>query len=178
MIVKTLREPPLPWRAEDDSMFHMARLLLIFAAAADVGTPGVTTERLTYYDFFSANPYLLFAHNSPQRAKLVACGFELVTVSDARSAQRFISRRERIRGNMAQLWARRLTHVDTADGRLVMEISPHGREAVEAMRSIYSTAVSVAGRLVLSELRGMSDSRLAGVTREVLQGAPVLIDLL
>ncbi|GAG51878.1 unnamed protein product, partial [marine sediment metagenome] len=66
---------------EDVTLFNSARLLILFEILENLGIKkGIDLERLSYYDFFAANPFLIITENDPLWLDLEIAGFETYTI--------------------------------------------------------------------------------------------------
>jgi hypothetical protein len=92
---------------ENSRTFRMARLLLLLSTARSDGRRIESLDRLTYYEFFADNPWVVVDGDSnadaADRDTLRLAGFSRTQLSYASTGQRFVSRRGRIRSDFAQL---------------------------------------------------------------------------
>ncbi|WP_338069306.1 hypothetical protein, partial [Streptomyces antimycoticus] len=85
---------------EDEVTFRLAQLLLLLDAVAEQDVKGASLERIGYYDFLSANPFLVVDSDGREGNMLRLAGFDPRVLSYASSSQRFTSRRERIQHDL------------------------------------------------------------------------------
>ncbi|MCP4307878.1 MAG: hypothetical protein GY788_24010 [bacterium] len=147
----------IAFRPEDDPVFRMSQLLLLLD---ELQAEPTTLDRLTYYDFFAESPYLLFAEDTPERTELRLAGFESSTLSYLSPAQRFVTRQERVGGDLAALVAYHLADVSLVDRAAAFEISTQGAELSTRLRAMYADAYRTSARLVIRRLRRLSNKRL------------------
>jgi membrane protease subunit (stomatin/prohibitin family) len=165
-------------RVDDLQEFRLARLLLLFEVAeTSAATKNLDIERLGYYDFLSANPVLVFGKESKQRVTLALEGFDSRSLSYASSSQRFTNRRARLQQDIARLVAQGLVAASVNSGRITYGPTQTGRELAQSLSAYYSRSYRTAARLVLSELRNLSASKLRAKAEEWLRADPLLIPL-
>jgi hypothetical protein len=145
---------------EDEVQFRLAQLLLLLEALAGQDLPGATLERMGYYDFLSANPFLVVETGSREASLLRLAGFDPRTLSYASSGQRFTSRRERIQHDLSLLVAYGCCSVAAEQGSLLYRITDHGRHLSSQLTTTYATSFSTAADIIVGKLRRRSDSRL------------------
>ncbi len=156
----------IAFRSEDDQVFRIAQLLLLMDELA--GLP-IALDRLTCYDFFAENPYLLFGQSDPARARLRLAGFVEGALSYSSPGQRFTTRQERVRGDLALLVAYGLVE-GTIDKRSIkFHVTRRGAEIVSGLRSMYADGYRQSARLVYERLRQLSDVRLHATIRDLLE---------
>lgn len=145
---------------EDEVQFRLAQLLLLLEALAGQDLPGATLERIGYYDFLSANPFLVVDADSREASLLKLAGFDPRTLSYASSGQRFTSRRERIQHDLSLLTAYGCCSAAAEQGNLLYRITDYGRHLSSQLTTTYATSFSTAADIVVGKLRRMSDARL------------------
>jgi hypothetical protein len=145
---------------EDEVQFRLAQLLLLLEALAGQDLPGATLERIGYYDFLSANPFLVVDADSREASLLRLAGFDPRTLSYASSGQRFTSRRERIQHDLSLLVAYGCCTVTAQQGSLLYSITDHGRHLSSHLTTTYATSFSTAAEIIVGKLKRMSDTRL------------------
>lgn len=82
----------LPLRPDDLLAFRLGRLVLLLDTVP--GLPSAKPfdiERISFYDFFADNPFLIFGRDTPEHETLVIAGFDSRNLSYQSSAQRFSS---------------------------------------------------------------------------------------
>src|SRR2546421_12229882 len=112
-------------RPEDLDGFRQARLLLLLRSLSDLDAPAPDLERLSFYDFFSANPFLV-PIEAPIRAALTFAGFESANLSYQSSSQRFANNRARLQFDLAILVARGLIMPQVHGRRVTYGITEDG----------------------------------------------------
>src|ERR1700685_1578505 len=91
-----------PVDPEDQVLFRLAQLVRLLRVIDRAERPGVGLERLGYYDFFAANPFLVVpADNTEERARLHLAGFDERQLSYASTGPRFANRRRRLQHDVA-----------------------------------------------------------------------------
>lgn len=172
------REPALPLRPDDLLAFRLGRLLLLLDTLP--GLPSakpMDVERISLYDFFADNPFLIFARDSVEHETLVLAGFDSRNLSYQSSAQRFSSRRERLQHDLATLLAYGLTVAQADQRRVAYALTDLGREQARALRSLYAQSYRRSAELVGRRLNRLSDRALQEQTRQWLKADELLIDL-
>ena len=134
-------------------------------------------ERISLYDFFADNPFLIFGRDTDEHQTLVLAGFDSRNLSYQSSAQRFSSRRERLQHDLATLVAYGLTSATTEARRVVYALTDAGRDHAAALRSLYAQAYRSSAALVGRVLNKLSDRALQEQTRNWLRADELLIDL-
>ncbi|GAA1553503.1 ABC-three component system middle component 2 [Streptomyces globosus] len=161
---------------EDDVIFRLAQLLLLLDAVAGQDAKGASLERIGYYDFLSANPFLVVPSGDREGSLLRLAGFDPQVLSYASSSQRFTSRRERIQHDLGLLVAYGCCEVHNRKGALVYAISPRGRELSARFTATYAASFTTAASIVVRRLRKLSDKALREQTARWLrpdgQGGP------
>ncbi|GAA5118634.1 hypothetical protein GCM10025762_35520 [Haloechinothrix salitolerans] len=168
----------IPDSPEDRQVFRLAQLTLLLDIAVGEGVPVRTVDRLGFYDFFSANPFVVTSgegeRDAADRLSLRLAGFSDRQLSYVSTGQRFASRRRRLQHDLALLVAYGLVAVDNRGYRL----TPSGRELAAALTSVYADAYRDAARVVLRRLKRLSDSKLTECAQEWLGRSWLLIDVL
>ena len=131
------------------------------------GTP-TTLDRLTYYDFFAESPYLLFPEDASERSILRLAGFESSALSYFSPAQRFVTRQERVRGDLVILLSYALVDAELRDRSLSYSITPAGSRLSQRLRAMYADAYRTSSRLVVKRLSRLSNKRLHEDARDLL----------
>lgn len=168
----------VPGMPEDRQVFRLAQLLLLLEVAADNRVLVRTVDRLGFYDFFAANPFIVTSgtedRDAEDRLALRLAGFSDRQLSYASTGQRFASRRRRLQYDLSLLLAYGLATV-SSDG---YALSPSGRRVAEELTSVYADAYRQAARVVLRRLGRLSDRKLADSAAGWLGRSWLLIDLL
>ena len=156
---------------EHDPIFRLAQLLLLLRTLHDgsASPTGTNLERLAYYDFFSANPYLVVGPDDADRPRLVMAGFDDRSLSYASSGQRFTSRRERLQHDLALLVAYGLAAATVQGGAVTYGITSAGSELASRFTALYARAYTTSADMVLRRLRRLSDSKLRESARQWLR---------
>lgn len=164
---------------EERSVFRIAQLALLLAVAEEMNAKLTNIDRVAYFDFFAANPFVVFDGESPDkdardRLTLRLAGFNERQVTYGAVGHRFATRRKRIQHDLAMLVARGLAQV-TPDSYAVTAL---GIEFSKALTTVYADAYRTAAVIVFRRFGGLSESRLRAKSEKLL-GAPwLLIDFL
>lgn len=172
------RGQALPLRPDDLLAFRLGRLLILLDTVP--GLPSakpMDIERMSLYDFFADNPFLIFGRDTVQHETLVLSGFDSQNLSYQSSAQRFSSRRERLQHDLATLVAYGLASARTEQRRVAYGLTDVGRVQAGAFRSLYAQAYRRSAQLVGRELNRLSDRALQQQTRQWLRADELLVDL-
>jgi hypothetical protein len=168
----------LPLRPDDLLAFRLGRLILLLDTVPGLPSPKpLDVERISLYDFFADNPFLIFGRDTDEHETLVLAGFDSRNLSYQSSAQRFSSRRERLQHDLATLVAYGLASATTDARRVVYALTDAGREHAAALRSLYAQAYRSSAALVGRVLNKLSDRALQEQTRKWLRADELLIDL-
>ncbi|GHG00566.1 ABC-three component system middle component 2 [Streptomyces filamentosus] len=154
---------------EDEVQFRLAQLLLLLDAVAGHDANGASLERIGYYDFLSANPFLVIRSEDREANLLRLAGFDPQVLSYASSSQRFTSRRERIQHDLALLIAYGCCEVHNHKGALAYTISPRGHELGAQFTATYADSFSTAASIVVRRLHRLSDKALREQTARWLR---------
>jgi len=168
----------LPMRPDDLLAFRLGRLVVLLSTVP--GLPSakpMDIERISLYDFFADNPFLVFGRETAEHETLVLAGFDSRNLSYQSSAQRFSSRRERLQHDLAMLVAFGLASATTDARRVVYTLTAVGTEQSASFKSLYAQAYRSSAALVGRELNRLSDRALQLRTREWLRADELLIDL-
>lgn len=168
----------LPLRPDDLLAFRLGRLLLLLDIVPGLPAPKtMDIERISLYDFFADNPFLVFGRETDEHRVLVHAGFDSRNLSYQSSAQRFSSRRERLQHDLAVLVGYGLVVARAQARRVEYALTDSGRERAGELRSLYAQGYRRSAELIGRELNRLSDRRLQERTREWLQADELLIDL-
>jgi hypothetical protein len=168
----------LPLRPDDLLAFRLGRLVLLLDTVPGLPSPKpMDIERISFYDFFADNPFLIFGRDAPEHETLVLAGFDSRNLSYQSSAQRFSSRRERLQHDLATLVAFGLAASATEARRVVYALTAVGSEQAASLRSLYAQAYRSSAALVGRALNRLSDRALQQQTRTWLRADDLLIDL-
>lgn len=163
---------------ESDTTFRLAQLLLLLRTLAEIDDAGSNLERLGYYDFLSANPFLVAEILSGGRAALIMAGFDDRAISYASAGHRFTSRRERLQHDLSLLISFNFAVAHVASGSVMYTITPLGIAVADGFQALYARAYTRSATLVINSLRRMSDTRLRTAAREWLRAPDTLLDLM
>jgi hypothetical protein len=168
----------VPGAPEDREVFRLAQLTLLLEVAEDHRIPVRTVDRLGFYDFFSANPFIVITgeenRDVADRLALRLAGFSDRQLSYASTGQRFASRRRRLQHDLSLLLAYGLVAI--GGGGYVL--TPLGRTVAAGLTSIYADGYREAAGVVLRRLGRLSDRRLAQSAAAWLGRSWLLIDFL
>ncbi|MFC7841630.1 ABC-three component system middle component 2 [Streptomyces sp. NPDC057382] len=154
---------------EDEVPFRLAQLLLLLDAVAAQDANGATLERIGYYDFLSANPFLVVPSEGRDASLLRLAGFDPQVLAYASSSQRFTSRRERIQHDLALLVAYGCCRVQNRNGSFTYSITEAGQHLGGQFTATYATSFATAADIVVRQLRKLSDKRLREQTARWLR---------
>lgn len=176
-VVRTL-SAAVPGGPEDHQVFRVAQLTLLLEVAGAEHVAVGTVERLGFYDFFSANPFVVTAGDDPRdeadRLTLRLAGFSDRQLSYTSTGQRFASMRRRLQHDLALLIAYGLVGIDERG----YSLTPAGRRTAEELDSLYADAYRAAAQLVLRRLKRVSDRKLKQQAEVWLGQSWLLIDVL
>lgn len=141
-------------------LFNSARLLILFRVVYDLRINGVDMERLSYYDFISANPFLMISEDDPAYLDMELIGFNTKTIAYISSSQRYRTKRFNFKQYLAVLLAKGLIHVTNADGKLIFSITEEGKYAEKEIQTMYSIAYRKSAKFVIIKLKNLSDKKL------------------
>jgi len=162
---------------EDSRTFRMARLLIVLSTARRNGRLIASLDRLAYYEFFADNPWVVVSGDSEadvaDQDTLILAGFSPTQLSYASTGQRFASRRERIRADLADLIAYGLAGIDGTD----FIITSRGEETVEGLQSSYADGLRASAEVVLRRLVRLSGKRLEEEVEAWVGHSWLLLDL-
>ncbi|WP_306455231.1 ABC-three component system middle component 2 [Leucobacter celer] len=157
--------------------FRSAQLLLAFSVARRLSVQMSTTDRVAIYDFFAANPFAVLSGNDAADlqdvTRLELAGYAKGQLSYASLGHRFVSRRERIRADLAILVSHSLVEV----GEEAYSITTQGEALAEELQSAYADAYRLAAEVVLLRLNRMTDKALREATAKWAGTHWLLVDL-
>lgn len=163
---------------EDAIVFNSSRLLLLLDVLNDLGVKkGVDLERLSYYDFFAANPFLIIGKDDPCRLELEIEGFEPNKLEYLSSDQRYRTKRTLIKQYLSLLLSKGLIKILNMDGKILYEITPLGIEISSKINSMYAIAYKKSVTCVVKMLKGYSDTRLWEKASKWLEAKSFQVDL-
>jgi hypothetical protein len=168
----------VPSGPEDRQVFRLAQLAVLLEVAGAERIPVRTVDRLGFYDFFSANPFVVVCGDDERdvadQLTLRLAGFSSRQLSYASTGQRFVSRRRRLQHDLALLIAYGVAAIDSTGYALTAS----GRDLAAGLGSVYAEAYRDAARVVLRRLRRLSDRQLRQQADEWLGRSWLLIDVL
>ncbi|MFI9531072.1 hypothetical protein [Micromonospora rosaria] len=166
---------PLPVLPEDHVLFRITQLLLLMRVVAGPDTQGLGLERLGYYDFFSANPFLVIGRDEKKaRAQLHLAGFDERQLSYAATGHRFVNRRRRLQHDLALLAAYDLATLRAGGWTL----TARGLDTAHQFTALYAEQYMTSVRLVVQRLaRFGSDAALARQAGQWLREPQLILDL-
>lgn len=164
---------------EERTTFRLAQLSLLLTTAAHMDIRVTSLDRLAYFDFFSANPFIVLDGRNPDkdtqdRLTLHLSGFSPGQLTYGSIGHRFTTRKQRLRHDLALLVSRGLVRV-SADR---YSISPAGLELTSNLRTVYSDAYRTAAAIVLQRFGRMPETKLRKVAERLLGTSWLLIDFL
>jgi hypothetical protein len=168
-------EPPP--RPEDLTEFRLGRLLLLLEEIERAGRKHLDIERLGIYEFFAAQPLLVFENESPERRELVLAGFDSRSLSYQSASARFTNRRARLQHDLSFLIAHDLADVANEEGKIVYLLTEQGRETAGSFTAFYAETFRVGARLVSKRFNSLTDQRLRRDADQWLRAESLLIDL-
>ncbi|MFF3870017.1 hypothetical protein [Micromonospora sp. NPDC001898] len=174
----TVHRPPVAV-PEDDTVFRLAQLVLLLHVVAEFHPDGVELERLGAYDFIAANPLLMASSDDdPDRFELLMAGFDDRALSYASAAQRFATRRERLKHDLALLLAYDLATA-AVRGHVLYRLTNAGVDMATRFTAMYARSYTTAATIVVRRLRkvrpGPLRERVTEWTRQT--SGPHRIDL-
>lgn len=159
---------------EEHVLFRLAQLVLLLRVIGGPDRPGVGLERLGYYDFFAANPFLVIpADNAEERAQLHLAGFDERQLSYASTGPRFANRRRRLQHDVALLVAYDLGRLGSAGWVL----TARGAAVADQLTALYAQQYMTAAEVVVRHLSRLSDAALAAQAGQWLRSPGLLLDL-
>ncbi len=168
----------VPTSPEDRPVFRLAQLTVLLEIMGEETIAVQTVDRLGFYDFFSANPFVVVSgddkRDAADRLTLRLAGFSSRQLSYASTGQRFVSRRRRLQHDLALLIAYGVAEIGSSGYTLTAS----GRELAAGLTSVYAEAYRDAARVVLRRLRRLSDRQLRQQADEWLGKSWLLIDVL
>jgi hypothetical protein len=166
-------------RPDDLLTFRVARLALLLAVAATLKLKKpIDIERLGFYDFFSANPFLVLSDEDDEaRREIAFAGFSSFDLSYQSSGHRFANRRARLRNDLAMLIGYGMAEPAVEGQRVVYRVTDEGQTVVDELRSLYADAYRQSATLVIGRLDRLADARLRDQAKRWLNDERQLIDL-
>jgi hypothetical protein len=134
-------------------------------------------ERLGFYDFFAANPFLVVPSDEGAGTRLILAGFDSRTLGYQSSFHRFATRRQRMRFDLSRLVAYGLVEASAPGGKVVFTVTSSGASLCESLTSLYALAYRESAQVIITRLNKLSDRRLHDQAGNWLQAKAFLIDL-
>jgi len=164
--------------AEDEAVFNMGRLLVLFSIFKGIfPEDSLSIDRIAYYDFFSSQPFLIFNDDKESKIELLYYGFESSTVGYISSSQRFTTRREMSKFYLAGLLMKNLIQVKNLEGRYSYSITNFGENVASKFKSMYIEAYRKSAVLTIKKLHNFNDKKLDQKAKEWLKAEPFMIEL-
>lgn len=157
--------------------YRLGQLMLLLDVAREQRASPLDIDRLGYYDFFAANPFLVIEESDPQRVELALAGFEARNLDYQSSSQRFSNRRARLQHDLAWLLSRGLVGLSSRGGRIAFDLTERGTQLANQFTALYAIAYRQSAEIVIRKLKGMSDTRLRNEAKQWLRADSLLIDL-
>lgn len=155
-------------------MFRLAQLVILLGEVAPADAKTIDLERLGYYDFFAANPFVVVpADDARDRARLHRAAFDERQLAYASAGSRFANRRKRLQHDFALLVAYGFAE-RRADGYGQTE---KGAEFVGALTALYVDQYRDSVQIVHGRLKSLSGPALARQARDWLQTPSLVLDM-
>lgn len=164
-------------RAESVPAFRMAQILLVLVGVQAQGSK-LDLERLSVIEFLSANPFLVLNTDSPASNQLRLQGFGRHSITYASPSQRFVSRRERVTSDIAQLVAFGLVRLTVHEGRRVFTVTELGQQSADSLCSVYADAYRLSVATVAPLVMKLSSPKMREQLETWLRVDPLLFDLI
>ncbi len=164
---------------EDAFIFNASRLLLLFETINNL-TPNqdIDLDRLSYYDFFAANPFLLIDKTDPHFLDLELVGFKSNKIEYIGTAQRFRTKRLLVKQYLAILLSKGLLTLENRDEKLLFKITELGVITAGKFNSPYADAYRKSACFIISKLKIYSDTKLSEDAIKWLENKPFQVDLI
>jgi hypothetical protein len=164
---------------EDITLFNSARLLVLLDVLENLNVKnGIDMERLSYYDFFAANPFLIINKQDPLWLDLAIAGFEINTLGYISSSQRYRTKRSCLKQYLSLLLSKSLIKVSNIDKRIFYKITPLGIETVSKIESMYAIAYRKSIEHIVKRFKDCSDHKLWEDASEWLEAKTFQVDLM
>ncbi|WP_394524590.1 hypothetical protein [Paenarthrobacter nicotinovorans] len=164
-------------RAESIPAFRMAQIILVLVGAQAQDSK-LDLERLSVIEFLSANPFLVLGADSPASNQLRLQGFGRHSITYASPSQRFVSRRERVVSDVAQLVAFGLVRLTVHEGQRVFTVTELGQQSADSLCSVYADAFRLSVATVAPIVMKLSSAKMREHLETWLRVDPVLFDLI
>jgi hypothetical protein len=130
-----------------------------------------------FYEFFAAQPLLVFDTGAPERRELILAGFDSRSLSYQSASARFTNRRARLQHDLSLLLAQGLVDVANEAAKIVYVLTESGQGVASQFNAFYAATYRVGARLVAKRFGPLSDTRLRREAEEWLRAEGLLIDL-
>ncbi|MET4226235.1 hypothetical protein [Oerskovia enterophila] len=155
----------------------MAQIILVLVGAR-AQEAKLDIERLSVIEFLSANPFLVLEADSPNSNQLRLQGFGRHSIAYASPSQRFVSRRERVTSDIAQLVAFGLVRLTVHEGKRVFTVTELGQLSADRLCSVYADAYRLSVATVTPLVMKLSPQKMRECLQTWLRADPVLFDLI
>lgn len=164
---------------EDVTLFNSSRLLILFEAIKNNSIDsGIDIERISYYDFFSANPLIILSDTDSDKLELEYMGFASQSLDYASSSQQFRTKRAKIKQFLAYLMTKGLVEMKNKDGQIVFSITELGESMARKLDTLYANAYRKSVNIIIKRLHRLTDKRLWQEANKWLEAKHFQIDLL
>lgn len=177
-------ENKLDWKSkiifnpEDITIFNSSRLLILFEILNNLDIEeGIDLERLSYYDFFASNPFLILEEHDPLRLELEIEGFEPKKLEYLSTAQLYRTKRASIKQYLALLLSKGLIKFVNINGKIQYLATPLGLETSKNLDSLYAIAYRKSVTLIIKMLKNYSDKKLWENANRWLESKSFQVDL-
>jgi hypothetical protein len=159
---------------EEHTVFRLTQLVILLGEVAPAGDSGIDLERLGYYDFFAANPFVVVPDDELRdRARLHRAAFDERQLTYASTGSRFANRRKRLQHDFALLVAYGLAE-RRADG---YSQTGRGAQFVEGLTALYVDQYRESVNVVHARLKSLTPTALARQARDWLQTPSLVLDM-
>ena len=171
-------ERKIVFSPEDVTLFNSSRLLLLFEVLHEHKSGrAIDLERLCYYDFFAANPFLIAGDDKSLRLELELSGFDPNKLEYASSPQRFRTKRECTKQYLSLLLCKGLIDVKNEESKLLYEITERGLDAISRINTMYAIAYRKSASSIVRKLKDYSDGKLWESASRWLEAKSFRVDL-
>jgi hypothetical protein len=167
----------LALRVEAIPAFRMAQMILVLEGA-HLCKKFLDLERLSVVEFLSANPFLAVDASSPEASQLRLQGFGQHSITYASPGQRYVTRRERITSDLAQLIAFGLVQLRVRGGQRVFVLTDPGCLSAKRLCSVYADAYRLSVATVIPIVTKLSATKMRESLGGWLRVDPLLFDLI
>lgn len=157
--------------------FRLGQLIILLEIVEKLKAGPLDIERLAFYDFLSANPFLVFAAGTREHTELQLAGFSSRNLDYQSAPQRFTNRRARLQHDLALLASYGAIEIVGSRGQVEFEPSELGRSLSSQLTTLYADSYRRSAATVIRKLKQLSATRLRQSAREWLRADDLLIDL-